>query len=85
MRGGDCKQHGTNMTSPLQVVEEFNRDYPVGTRVIVVRDNGDETETSVAAPATIMAVGAPVAWFADIIGAYSISGRVRRAEPTDTN
>lgn len=77
-----------NRPSPKQLermVEKFNRNFPVGTKVIlrkgVLGDDreAEEIETAVTAPATIMGFHSAVAWFDGISGCYDINGRVRAA------
>ncbi len=76
-----------NSPTPKQLekmVEKFNRDFPVGTKVLlrkgVLNDpEAEEIETTVTAPATIMGFHSAVAWFDGISGCYDINGRVRAA------
>lgn len=68
-----------------RLVEKFNRDFPVGTKVIlrkgVLGDDreAEEISTTVTAPATIMGFHSAVAWFEGVTGCYDINGRVRAA------
>lgn len=75
-----------NRPTPRQLehmVEKFNRDFPVGAKVIlrkgILGDDREveEIETTVVAPATIMGFHSAVAWFEGISGCYDINGRVR--------
>jgi len=65
-------------TKKLQAIcDEFNRQFPVGTRVILRKDSG-EVETTVRAAAYLLSGHSPVAWFTGVSGAYSIeNNRVR--------
>ena len=59
------------------LVEDFNVKYPVGTRVLLKKDFGEEVETKVQHAAYILSGHTPVAFFEGISGCYSIQGRVR--------
>lgn len=64
-----------------KMVEKFNRDFPVGTKVILrkgILDEAEDFPTIVTAPATIMGFHSAVAWFEGVSGCYDINGRVRR-------
>lgn len=62
-----------------QMVERFNRRFPVGTKVFLRKDT-EEVETEVTAPARVMGFHSAVAWFDGVSGCYSIDGdRVRAA------
>lgn len=64
----------------LAIVERFNRDFPVGTPVILRKDSG-EIETTVGSPAYMLSGHSPVAMFDGVRGAYSIEdNRVRKWE-----
>lgn len=63
-----------------QMVKKFNRDFPVGTKVILRKGSLSELEdieTTVTAPATILGLHSAVAWFEGVSGCYDINGRVR--------
>lgn len=59
-----------------RMVADFNRHFPVGTRVRLRTDSG-EVETVVRGEATLLNGHSAVAWFDNVRGAYSIDGRVR--------
>lgn len=66
---------------PLQqLVDDFNRRFPVGTPVYL-RMDFSEVLTTVRAPAQVMAgMNTAIGWFKGIAGSYSIEqDRVRRA------
>lgn len=56
-----------------KIVEEFNRDFPVGTNVILKKDTG-VVETVVESPAEILGGHSAVGWFRGVRGCYSIEG-----------
>ncbi|TXH55785.1 MAG: hypothetical protein E6Q97_08050 [Desulfurellales bacterium] len=58
-----------------QIVDCFNRDFPVGTKVILRRDSG-EIFTEVTGEAYLHG-RTPVAHFRHVSGCYAIEGRVR--------
>lgn len=60
------------------LVDDFNRDYPVGTPVMLRKDSG-EVETRVTAPAQIWCETAAIAYFAGH-GMYSIDGNDGRGD-----
>lgn len=60
-----------------RMVEKFNREFPVGSKVFLRKD-AEEVETTVERPAMIMGFHSAVAWFEGVSGCYSIDGRVRR-------
>lgn len=65
-----------------RMVEKFNREFPVGAKVLLRKgmiEDGDEVETVVTAPASIMGFHSAVAWFEGVSGCYDINGRVRSA------
>lgn len=69
----------------LQVeVDQFNRLYPVGTRVLLRKDSGT-VETVVRAPAGILSGHSAVAHFDGISGCYAITGRVCAVTATDAD
>ncbi len=53
-------------------VEEFNKRYPVGTPVVVRKDDGSLMETKVKSRAKMLGDNA-VAWFCGIRGCYLLS------------
>lgn len=62
-----------------RIVEQFNAEFPIGTRVMLRKDNGFWIETRVRASALLLSGHSPVAWFDGVSGAYSIEdGRVRK-------
>lgn len=50
--------------------DAFNKRNPVGTSVTVVKDLGDQIETTVKYPAQILSGHTPVVWLEDISGCY---------------
>lgn len=63
-----------------QVVDDFNKNYPVGTEVILERDSGPIL-TKVRYAAWILSGHSAVAMFEGVSGAHSIDPwRVRRAQ-----
>ena len=64
-----------------QIVDAFNRDYPVGTDVMLRKDSGFVL-TVVEAPAVILGGHSAVGWFRGVRGCYSIEhDRVSRFNP----
>jgi hypothetical protein len=65
------------MNKRLQkIVDHFNEQFPVGTRVLLRKDT-ERIETTVRAAATVLGGHSAVAWFVGVSGAYSIEdGRV---------
>ncbi|TXH55783.1 MAG: hypothetical protein E6Q97_08040 [Desulfurellales bacterium] len=59
-----------------QIVDCFNRDFPVGTKVILRRDSG-EIFTEVTGEAYLHG-RTPVAHFRHVSGCYAIEGRVEK-------
>jgi len=66
------------------IMEGFNSEFPVGSKVILRKDSG-EIETSVRAPAEVLSGHSAVGWFAGVSGCYSIEGRVRHRVPLSTD
>lgn len=62
---------GPSLKTLLQIVERFNRDFPVGTPVMLRKDTGI-VETVVEAPAEVLGGHSAVGWFRGVRGAYSI-------------
>jgi len=59
------------------MVAKFNREFPVGTKVMLRKDT-EEVETTIISPAVVMGFHSAVAWFEGVSGCYSIDGnRVR--------
>lgn len=58
--------------SGLRWVKRFNEKIPVGTRVIVVRDDGTKVDSNVRAPAEMLGE-TPVVWLDGISGCYLLS------------
>ncbi len=56
-----------------QQVEAWNREHPVGSKVLVTRDNGETLETTVKREAELLGGHSPVAWVDGISGCYAIS------------
>jgi hypothetical protein len=81
-------QEVTNMARRRQLklselqraVDHFNTDFPVGSKVLLRRDNGDDLETEVIGAAEVLQGHSAVAWFEGITGCHDIVGRVRHYE-----
>ncbi|GAF84150.1 unnamed protein product [marine sediment metagenome] len=54
-------------------VEAFNKRNPVGTKVIVVKDLGEQVETKVRYPAEVLSGHTPVVWLDGISGCYLLN------------
>lgn len=61
--------------SKQQQVESWNHEHPVGSKVVIVRDNGETLETTVTHEAQLLGGHSPVAWVAGISGCHDI-GRI---------
>ena len=59
-----------------KLVREWNEKYPVGTPVIVTKDDDTEIRTVTTHEATMLGGHTAVAWLKDISGCYSLD-RVR--------
>lgn len=60
-----------------KIVDRFNAQFPVGSKVILRKDSG-EVETEVGAPAEVLQGHSAVGWFVGVSGCYSIEdNRVR--------
>lgn len=59
-----------------RLVREWNEKYPVGTPVIVTKDDGTKTKTVTVNEATMLGGHTAVAWLKDIRGCYMLE-RVR--------
>lgn len=60
-----------------EIADRFNRAYPVGTRVYLRKDAGDEVLTRVTHPAEVRPGPVAIAWFEGVSGYYAVEGRVR--------
>lgn len=69
-----------SQTTLQETVDRFNRDFPVGTKLILRKDNG-EIETEVKAPAEVLHGHSAVGWFVGVSGCYSIDGDRIRVMP----
>lgn len=49
-------------------VARFNKNYPPGTSVVLITDDGRNIRTEVQFPAMIMSDGTPVVWLQGIVG-----------------
>lgn len=58
--------------SKAQQVEAWNHEHPVGSKVVVYRDNGEVLETTVRFEAQLLGGHSPVAWVHGISGCYDI-------------
>lgn len=59
-----------------KLVRDWNEKYPVGTQVIVRKDDETEVRTETVHEATMLSGHTAVAWLKDISGCYSLD-RVR--------
>lgn len=59
-----------------KLVRKWNEKHPVGTPVIVTKDDGTEIKTMTVHEATLLGGHTAVAWLKDISGCYSLE-RVR--------
>ena len=59
-----------------KLVRDWNEKYPVGTQVIVRKDDQTEVRTETVHEATMLGGHTAVAWLKDISGCYSLE-RVR--------
>lgn len=65
------------MTNKLQqACDAFNAEYPVGTPVYLLKDNGDVVETKTRSAAQILSGHSAVIWLEDVSGCYLLE-RVR--------
>lgn len=62
------------------LVRKFNRQFPVGTAVMLSKDSG-EIATVVSAEAELMGGHSAVAWFSGVRGCYSIEDKRVRPMP----
>lgn len=62
-----------------KVVKAWNVAHPVGTRVVVTKDDGSKLKTTTRHPASLIAGYIPVVWVYEITGCYRLD-RVRVAE-----
>lgn len=60
------------MPSKKQIVESWNKHYPVGTPVRVMKDKGDEVETVTVSEAELLGGHTPVVWLEGISGCYAL-------------
>lgn len=70
------KNEGQNMKKkqiydPQKKVDEWNNKHPVGTKVIVTKDDGKKIHTTTTAPCSVMC-GTIVIWLKDISGCYEL-------------
>lgn len=64
-------RRGPTQKTLQRIVDQFNRDFPVGTAVILRKDSGP-VSTMVANPAQVLSGHSAVGWFEGVSGAYSI-------------
>lgn len=65
------------MTEDLQKkCDTFNTLYPVGTEVLLLKDNGDVLETATRSPAQVLSGHSAVVWLENVTGCYLLE-RVR--------
>lgn len=68
---------GPSLKTLQKIVDRFNAEFPVGSKVLLRKDSG-EVETEVRAPAEVFGGHSAVGWFVGVSGCYSIEdGRVR--------
>lgn len=58
-------------------VDNWNRQYPIGTAVIVTKDNGAQVHTKTRSEASVMSGHSAVIWLKGISGCYALE----RCEP----
>ena len=75
-KGSGMRRNQPTRKQLERTVQQFNRKFPVGTKVLLQKDT-EEVETIVIAPAIILGFHSAVAWFEGISGCYSIEDRVR--------
>ena len=66
-----------------QLVDDFNRLFPVGTEVMLRKDT-ETIRTTVTHPAEILGGHSAVGWFDGVRGCYAIDGRVCPVEESFT-
>ena len=54
-------------------IEAFNKKHPIGSKVIVVKDMGEQVECTVKHPATILGGHTAVALLDEISGCYDLN------------
>lgn len=59
-----------------KLVNDWNKKYPVGQKVMVLKDDGSEVKTITTHEATMLGGHTAVGWFKDIKGCYALQ-RVR--------
>lgn len=62
-----------NLKKLQKEVDTFNAKCPVGSKVIVTKDLGEEVHTTVTHEATILGGHTAVGWFDGIVGCYLLS------------
>ncbi len=60
-------------------LKQWNKDFPIGTRVILTKDNQEEIKTTVRSKGWLLGNGMPLVLVEGIRGGYSIS-RIRKDE-----
>lgn len=70
---------GTSKRSVKQTADSWNKKYPVGTAVVVIRDNGDKLETVTRSEAWELC-GSPVVMVKGISGGYALERMVPMKE-----
>jgi len=68
-----------NIVKMQKMVDDWNRFYPAGTRIIVRKDSGEKVETVTTSQAELLGGHTPVIWCKGIRGAYALS----RVEPVE--
>lgn len=61
-----------NANKEKHKVDDWNRKYPIGQKVIVELDSGKTVETITTHKATLLGGHTAVAWLKDIIGCYDL-------------
>lgn len=72
-----------NQRKLQQLVDDFNRLFPVGTEVMLRKDT-ERVRTTVTHPAEILGGHSAVAWFDGVRGCYAIDGRVSPVEESSS-
>jgi hypothetical protein len=78
------QQKRSSLAEMQAIVDRFNIDYPVGTKVVLLKD-GEEILTKVEDPAYLLRDLLPVAFFENMSGCYSIEGRVSNVKGSYRN
>jgi hypothetical protein len=66
--------------TPDQIVEEWNVKHPVGTRVYVIRDNGEIMATHTTRQPMILGGDTPIVWIEGVSGCWSLDQVIAATE-----